>query len=463
MDEPESIAGADARGAREARQPDLRHQLQPAAARRPGARQRPDHPGARVAVHRRRLERHQGAVGLGLGRAVRARHARTRCCARFAAHASTASTRRSAPTTAPTTASTSSASDPELQRAGRAHDATARSTRCKRGGHDFRKLYAAFAAARAHRGQPTVILAKTKKGYGMGGAGESRMTSHQQKKLDVEALLAFRDRFELPLSDDDVAALRFYQPADDSPEMRLPARAPRRARRLPAGAPRRGAGGRRAAARRLRAASRCRPTARRCRRRWRWCACSATCCKDPALGPRIVPIVADEARTFGMASLFRQVGIYSPRGPALRAGGRRLDARTTARRRDGQLLEEGITEAGALSSWTAAATVVQRARPADAAVLHLLLDVRLPARRRPDLGRRRPARARLPARRDRRPHHAGRRRPAAPGRHAATCRRDGAQLPRLRSGVRLRARGDRRPRHAPDAGAAATTCSTTSR
>ena len=78
--------------------------------------------------------------------------------------------------------------------------------------------------------------------------------------------------------------------------------------------------------------------------------------KDPALGPRIVPIVADEARTFGMANLFRQVGIYSPRRPALRARGHRLDAVATARRKDGQILEEGITEAGALSSWTAAAT-----------------------------------------------------------------------------------------------------------
>src|SRR6202050_5379129 len=89
----------------------------------------------------------------------------------------------------------------------------------KRGGHDFRKLYAAFAAAKNHGGQPTVILAKTKKGYGMGGAGESRMTAHQAKKLDVDALKAFRDRFQLPLSDQDVAALRFYKPPADSREL----------------------------------------------------------------------------------------------------------------------------------------------------------------------------------------------------------------------------------------------------
>src|SRR5579863_2570751 len=108
--------------------------------------------------------------------------------------------------------------DPEL-RALVAHMSHAEIDALKRGGHDLRKLYAAFAAARAHRGQPTVILAKTKKGYGMGGAGESRMTSHQQKKLDVTTLRALRDRFELPLSDEQVAALAFIRPPDDSDEV----------------------------------------------------------------------------------------------------------------------------------------------------------------------------------------------------------------------------------------------------
>ena len=89
----------------------------------------------------------------------------------------------------------------------------------KRGGHDLRKLYAGFAAARAHKGRPTVILAKTKKGYGMGDAGESRMTSHQSKKLDIDALKTFRERFNLPIADEMVAALQFYKPPDDSPEM----------------------------------------------------------------------------------------------------------------------------------------------------------------------------------------------------------------------------------------------------
>ena len=89
----------------------------------------------------------------------------------------------------------------------------------KRGGHDYKKLYAAFSAAKAHEGQPTVILTKTKKGYGMGGAGESRMMAHQAKKLDVDALMEFRDRFDLPLTDSQVEALEFFKPSDNSLEI----------------------------------------------------------------------------------------------------------------------------------------------------------------------------------------------------------------------------------------------------
>jgi pyruvate dehydrogenase E1 component len=224
----------------------------------------------------------------------------------------------------------------------------------KRGGHDFRKLYAAFAAAKAHPGQPTVILAKTKKGYGMGGAGESRMTAHQAKKLDLEALCVFRDRFALPLSDDDVAALRFYKPAPDSPEMRylaerraalggaLPARKPHGpALKVPSvqtmGEFALHADGKEMST-----------TTAAVRMLGAWL-------KDPVLGPRVVPIVADEARTFGMASLFRQIGIYAPHGQRYVPE----DASSILSYReaqDGQLLEEGITEAGAMASWIAAAT-----------------------------------------------------------------------------------------------------------
>ena len=224
----------------------------------------------------------------------------------------------------------------------------------KRGGHDFRKLYSAFEAARAAKGRPTVILAKTKKGYGMGGAGESRMTAHQAKKLDVDALIAFRDRFALPLTDEQAANLAFYRPSDNSAEI-VYLRARRDgARRLSSGAPsRRSESGGSAACRlrRFRA-----PGGRQGdvddhggRRLF------SNLLKDPALGPRIVPIVADEARTFGMANLFRQVGIYSPVGQLYEPedAGSMLYYREA---REGQLLEEGITEAGAISSWVSAAT-----------------------------------------------------------------------------------------------------------
>ena len=224
----------------------------------------------------------------------------------------------------------------------------------KRGGHDFRKLYAAMNAARTHAGQPTVILAKTKKGYGMGAAGESRMTVHQQKKLDVEALKAFRDRFALPLSDEDVASMRFQRFAEGSPEDRY-----LRERRAALGGalPMR----RRAADPvpippianyadfALKADGKAMSTTMAMVR------LLGNLLRDPALGPRMVPIVADEARTFGMAGLFRQIGIYSPVGQRYEPEdqGSMLAYREAT---DGQLLEEGITEAGALSSWVAAAT-----------------------------------------------------------------------------------------------------------
>jgi pyruvate dehydrogenase E1 component len=224
----------------------------------------------------------------------------------------------------------------------------------KRGGHDFRKLYAAFAAARAHHGRPTVILAKTKKGYGMGDAGESRMTSHQAKKLDVEVLKAFRDRFRLPLSDEAVARLEFYKPAEDSPEMlylrgrraSLGGALPARSRIAEAVAvPQVDNYGKFA----LEAEGKEMSTTMAAVRML------GALLRDSTLGPRIVPIVADEARTFGMANLFRQVGIYSPVGQLYEPE----DASSMLSYREvksGQLLEEGITEAGAISSWVAAGT-----------------------------------------------------------------------------------------------------------
>lgn len=224
----------------------------------------------------------------------------------------------------------------------------------RRGGHDFRKLYAAFRAAKLAKGRPTVILTKTKKGYGMGGAGESRMTSHQAKKLDVEALLAFRDRFALPLSNEQVEKLEFYRPAEEGAEMSYLRRRrsdlggylPARQRKAPVvKVPAMSAYADFA----LKAEGKEISTTMAVVRMF------GALLKDKELGPRIVPIVADEARTFGMANMFRQVGIYSPVGQLYEPedAGSMLYYKES---KDGQLLEEGITEAGAIASWTAAAT-----------------------------------------------------------------------------------------------------------
>ncbi len=225
----------------------------------------------------------------------------------------------------------------------------------KRGGHDLRKLYAAFSAARAHKGRPTVILAKTKKGYGMGSAGESRMTSHQAKKLDFDALLAYRDRFALPLTNEDVEALRLCKPTANGPELKylhdrrqalggfMPRREPNATETLtipPIGTYAKFA---------LESDDKEMSTTTAAVR------ILGGLLKDKQLGPRVVPIVADEARTFGMASLFRQIGIYAASGQLYEPedASSMLSYREA---RDGQLLEEGITEAGAISSWIAAAT-----------------------------------------------------------------------------------------------------------
>jgi pyruvate dehydrogenase E1 component len=224
----------------------------------------------------------------------------------------------------------------------------------RRGGHDLRKLYYAFRAATLHRGQPTVILAKTKKGFGMGEAGESRMTVHQQKKLDVDALLRFRDRFALPIADAEVAALAFYRPPDDSPEMRY-----LRARRATLGGalPVRRRSAPAASVPALDSYAHFALTAEGKEMSTTMAAVRmlGALVKDPKLGPRVVPIVADEARTFGMANLFRQIGIYAPEGQQYEPedAGSMLYYREAP---NGQLLEEGITEAGAMASWTAAAT-----------------------------------------------------------------------------------------------------------
>jgi len=226
--------------------------------------------------------------------------------------------------------------------------------RLNRGGHDPLKIYAAYAAAVKHRGQPTVILAKTVKGYGMGIAGEGQNITHQQKKMGEDALRAFRDRFNIPIPDDKVADAPFYKPPEESPEMQylrerrkmlggyLPSR---QKTATPIEVPElsifqallKGTGDHEisttmAFVRMLTALTR-----------------------DKKIGQYIVPIVPDEARTFGMEGLFRQLGIYSSQGQLYEP----QDAdQLICYREDkkGQILEEGICEAGAFSSWIAAAT-----------------------------------------------------------------------------------------------------------
>ena len=226
--------------------------------------------------------------------------------------------------------------------------------RLRRGGHDMKKIHAAYQAAANHRGQPTVILAQTKKGYGMGAAGEGKMTTHQQKKLDEDSLLAFRNRFKLPLSDEQCTSLAFYKPAADSAEMKHLL-----ARRAALGGymPRRIAGKvtRTVPALPVHAKFALEAEGKEMSSTMALVRMLGNMLKDPELGKYVVPIVADEARTFGMANLFRQVGIYSSQGQLYEPEdiGSILSYREA---RDGQILEEGITEAGAISSWTAAAT-----------------------------------------------------------------------------------------------------------
>ena len=226
--------------------------------------------------------------------------------------------------------------------------------RLRRGGHDMKKIHAAYHAAAGHQGQPTVILAQTKKGYGMGAAGEGKMTTHQQKKLDEEALLAFRNRFKLPISDEQCSALAFYKPPVDSLEMKhLQARRAALGGYMPRRVP--GQVKRQVAPLERHAKFALEADGKEMSSTMALVRMLSSLLKDPEFGQYVVPIVADEARTFGMANLFRQVGIYSAQGQLYEPEdiGSILSYREA---KDGQILEEGITEAGAISSWTAAAT-----------------------------------------------------------------------------------------------------------
>jgi pyruvate dehydrogenase E1 component len=224
----------------------------------------------------------------------------------------------------------------------------------KRGGHDLVKIHAAYAAAVSHRGQPTVILAHTKKGYGMGSAGQGKMTTHSQKKLDEEELIDYRNRFQLPLTDEQAKNLEFYKPEDSSAEMHY-----LHARRAALGGhlPKRQTlcGALPVPSLTSYAGFAIAPQGKEMSTTMAFVRMLGNLLKDSALGPRIVPIVADEARTFGMANLFKQVGIYSNVGQHYEPEdiGSVLSYREA---KSGQILEEGISEAGAIASWTAAAT-----------------------------------------------------------------------------------------------------------
>jgi pyruvate dehydrogenase E1 component len=226
--------------------------------------------------------------------------------------------------------------------------------RLRRGGHDPVKIHAAYHAAARHAGQPTVILAQTKKGYGMGSWGQGKMGTHQQKKLGDEALLEFRDRFALPLPDEEVLGVRFHRPPEDAQEMRyLHAQRKKLGGYLPARsaqAPRLAVPALESFAKILAGAG-----TREQSTTMAFVQILAQLMKDEALGRHVVPIVADEARTFGMQTLFRQVGIYSSVGQLYEPEDHD-ELLYYKEATDGQILEEGITEAGSLASWIAAAT-----------------------------------------------------------------------------------------------------------
>jgi pyruvate dehydrogenase E1 component len=226
--------------------------------------------------------------------------------------------------------------------------------RLNRGGHDPYKVYAAYAAASKHQGQPTVILAKTIKGYGMGKSGEGQNITHQQKKMDLGSLKQFRDRFNIPVSDEVIADIPFYKPPENSPEIQyLKAAREKLGGSLPVRHPN-------IPPLKVPELSIFEPLLKSTEEReisttMAFVRAFTALTRDKELGPRLVPIVADESRTFGMEGLFRQLGIYSSVGQLYEP----VDAGELMFYKEdkaGQILQEGINEAGAFCSWMAAGT-----------------------------------------------------------------------------------------------------------
>ncbi|MBM4227017.1 MAG: pyruvate dehydrogenase (acetyl-transferring), homodimeric type [Gammaproteobacteria bacterium] len=227
--------------------------------------------------------------------------------------------------------------------------------RLNRGGHDPHKVYAAYARAMAHTGQPTVILCKTVKGYGMGEAGEGKMITHQQKKLGEDALRHFRDRFNLPIPDADLPSAPYYRPPEDSPEMKyLRERTAAMGGFLPRRRPKASAPLKVPGIEMFEAVLKGTED-REISTTMAFVRLLAVLTREKTLASRVVPIVPDEARTFGMEGMFRQLGIYSSVGQLYEP----VDHDELMYYREdikGQILEEGINEAGAMCSWIGAAT-----------------------------------------------------------------------------------------------------------
>ncbi len=226
--------------------------------------------------------------------------------------------------------------------------------RLNRGGHDPHKVYAAYAAATSHKGQPSVVLAKTVKGYGMGDAGEGQNITHQQKSMDISSLKAFRDRFDLQITDEEVEKLSFHKPAPDSPEIKYMME---RREALGGFVPQRKRKGNALKTPPLSTFENMLTATgeREISTTMAFVRILSTLVRDKELGKYVVPIVPDEARTFGMEGMFRQLGIYSSVGQLYEP----QDSDQVMfykEQRDGQILEEGINEAGSFSSWVAAAT-----------------------------------------------------------------------------------------------------------
>ena len=223
-----------------------------------------------------------------------------------------------------------------------------------RGGHDPHKVYAAYHAAMQHRGSPTVVIAKTVKGYGMGKSGESMNTTHQQKKLDEQDLLYYRDRFNVPLTDEQVKNIQYYKPAENSEEIKY---LKERRKQLGGFIPERSS-----LAKPIKAPPKdifesfMKSTGEKeMSTTMALVRMMTSLLRDPNVAPRLVPIIPDEARTFGMEGFFRKIGIYAHEGQKYEPeDSEQLSSYKETK--SGQVLEEGITEAGAMSSWIAAAT-----------------------------------------------------------------------------------------------------------